>query len=117
MKRSFLIAVSVLFTTHISSAVASSQATPVVQSSLTSSPQRPLLRQVHTAMKQQWQKIAMDQKNGKLTAEQAMALRNHLKTIRKQVGSYFKGNSNHELTSDQASQINQQLQTNAQSIP
>lgn len=68
-------------------------------------------------MKQQWQKIAMDQKNGKLTVELAVTLRNNLKTIRKQVGFYFKNNPIHDLTSEEASQVNQQLQSNAQSIP
>jgi hypothetical protein len=71
MKRSFLIAVSVLFTTYTSSAMAGSQSTPAVKSFLTSSSPRSLLRQVHMAMKQQWQKIALDQRNGKLTSEQA----------------------------------------------
>lgn len=116
MKRPFFIAISAFLVT-CSSMAANLQPTPVVKFSLISSSQRPLLRKVHTAMKQQWQKIAIDQKNGKLTVQQAVTLRNNLKTIRKQVGSYVKGNANHELTSDQASQINQQLQTNAQSIP
>lgn len=117
MKSQFFIAVSVLFAAFASSMATASQPTPAVNSSVTSSTQRPLFLQVHTTMKQQLQKIAIDQKNGKLTTEQAITLRKNLKTIRKQVGSYSKSNPNHELTTDQASQTNQQLQTNAQSIP
>ncbi len=117
MNRQFFFAASILFVAYASSVVAAFQPTPAVNSSVTSSTQHPLFLQIHTAMKQQLQKIAIDQKNGKLTTEQAITLRKNLKTIRKQVGSYSKSNPNHDLTSDQASKVNQQLQTNAQSIP
>jgi len=117
MNRLIISAVSVLLITYASSVGAANQPTPVTSPGGKSLTPHPLLHQVNLEMKQQWQKIMIDQKNGKLSTSQAKTLRENLTAIRKQVGSFSKNNPNHELTNDQASQINQQLQTNAQTIP
>ena len=96
---------------------AATQPTPVTSNSGKTLTPHPLLHQVNLEMKQQWQKIMVDQKEGKLTVDQGNALRKTLTGIRKQVATDFKNSPNHELTAGQAAQINQQLQTNAQSIP
>jgi hypothetical protein len=113
----FCFAASVLFVSFTALAVAATQPTPVINQPVKPPKTNPLLYQVNIAMKQQMRKIGEDQKGGKLTVDQAKTLRNNLKTIRKQVANYFKSNPNRELTADQAAQINQQLQTNSQSIP
>jgi hypothetical protein len=117
MNRLFINAVSVLLISYASSVGATNQPTPVANSGGKSLTPHPLLHQVNLEMKQQWQKIMIDQRNGKLTVDQAKSLRQKLSDIRKQVAVDFKGSATHELTADQSSQINQQLQTNAQSIP
>jgi len=117
MKSLFISAVSVLLVSYAASVGAANQPTPIANPGGKSLTPHPLLHQVNIEMKQQWQKIMIDQKNGKLTVDQAKALRQKLSDIRKQVATDFKSSANHELTADQASQINQQLQTTAQSIP
>ncbi len=91
--------------------------TPVSNNTFKPSNPKPQLLLVNKNLKAQWLKITTDQRDGKLTAAQAKTLRENLKATRKQVSSFYKGNSNHDLTSDQTNQINQQIQTNAQSIP
>ncbi len=117
MNRLIISAISVLLISYAASLCATTQPTPVANPGGKSLTPHPLLHQVNIEMKQQWQKIMIDQKNGKLTVDQAKALRQKLSDIRKQVATDFKGSATHELTADQSSQINQQLQTTAQSIP
>jgi hypothetical protein len=117
MKRLLLATASLLFVSYASAVGAASQPTPGVNPSVKASAIHPLLHQVNTEMKEQWKKVMADQKGGKLTVDQAKALRQKLSDIHKQVVTDFKANPNHELTAEQAAQINQQLQTNAQSIP
>ncbi len=117
MKRLFFITALILFASYALSVKAANQPTPGTNLSGNSATPHPLLRQVNLAMKQQWQKIMADQKSGKLTLDQSKALREKLKDIHTQEVGFFKNDPNHELTSDQAAQLNQQLQTTAQSIP
>jgi hypothetical protein len=117
MKRLFFIAASVLLVSYAVSVGAAPQPTPAMINNGKNLTPHPLLHQVNLEMKQQWQKIMLDQKDGKLTPDQAKAVRQTLIGIRKQIATDFKNSPTHELTADQAAQINQQLQTNAQSIP
>lgn len=117
MKRLFFIAVSVLLVSYAVTVGAATQPTPVFSNTGKALTPHPLLHQVNLEIKQQWQKIMIDQKDGKLTPDQAKAVRQTLVGIRKQIATDFKNSPNHELTANQAAQINQQLQTNAQLIP
>ena len=53
--------------------------------------------------------IARNQKSGKLTQGQAQALRIKVKAIRIQEFQFMKSNGNKQLTTDQISQLNQQV--------
>lgn len=117
MKRLFFIAASVLLVSYAAIVGAAPQPTPAMINNGKNLTPHPLLHQVNLELKQQWQKIMIDQKDGKLTVDQGKTLRQTLVGIRKQIATDFKSDANHELTADQAAKINQQLQTNAQSIP
>lgn len=61
--------------------------------------------------------ISRDLKAGKLTKDQAKALKGQVEAIRKQEIADLKQNGTKTLTDDQANQLNQQLNTLSRSIP
>jgi hypothetical protein len=69
MKRLSIFAVSVLVVSYVTIAGAATQPTPIANTSGKALSPHPLLHQVNLEMKQQWQKIMIDQKAGKLTPE------------------------------------------------
>jgi len=54
---------------------------------------------------------------GKLTKDQAKALKAQVETIRKQEITFLKQNGTKALTDDQVNQLNEQLNTLSKSIP
>ncbi len=76
----------------------------------------PLTHQVNSRIRDQWMLIQQGLKSGKLTKEQATALRGSLKSVRVQEVSFFKQNGNHDLTSAQQSQLNGMLDKNSSEL-
>lgn len=70
-----------------------------------------------TRIRQQNIQISRDLKAGKLTKDQAKALRDQVEAIRKQEIADLKQNGTKTLTDDQVNQLNQQLNTLSRSIP
>ena len=61
--------------------------------------------------------IQRELKLGKLTKDQAKALKGQVEAIRKQEITFLKQNNSKVLTDDQLNQLNQQLNTLSKSIP
>jgi hypothetical protein len=97
--------------------VAANQPTPAIQPSGSPSVAHPILHQINVEIGQHWRNIWDDRKNGKLTPDQAAALDAKLKEIHNQKVAFLKSNGVRELTTEQAAQLHQQMQTIAQSIP
>jgi hypothetical protein len=118
MKGLIFISASVLLVSYAVSLVAANQPTPVAISNGTHLTTHPLLQQINHEMNQQWKKIQLDEKSGKLTPDQSKALRKKRLDTIKQIAAVLESNANNQdLTADQAAQIFKQLKINAQSIP
>jgi hypothetical protein len=63
---------------------------------------------------EQWRLISVGEKSGKITQKQAKDLRADLKSIHKKAANYLRASSNHQLTSDQESQLKALLDKNSQ---
>lgn len=68
-------------------------------------------------LRQQNIQISRGQQAGKLTKDQAKALRGQVEAIRKAEIADLKANNSKTLTDDQVNQLNQQLNTLSKSIP
>ena len=68
-------------------------------------------------LRQQNIQIQRDLRLGKLTKDQAKALKAQVETIRKQEITFLKQNGTKTLTDAQVTQLNQQLNTLSKSIP
>jgi len=68
-------------------------------------------------LRQQNIQIQRDEKAGKLTKDQAKALKGQVEAIRKAEIADLKQNGTKTLTDDQVNQLNQQLNTLSKSIP
>jgi hypothetical protein len=69
----------------------------------------PNLHQINLRIREQKKLIQTGLKSGKLTEQQAISMRNDLKSVRQQELVLFKETGNHELTTTQQSQFNQIL--------
>jgi len=69
----------------------------------------PRIHEVHHRMRDINDRIIQGVKSGKLTKEQAQALRQQLKAIQQEMEADYKTNGKRELTEDQQKQQNQEL--------
>jgi polyhydroxyalkanoate synthesis regulator phasin len=76
----------------------------------------PRIHEVHKRMKMQLARIDAGVKSGKLTTEQAQALRSQLKAVQAQMDADYQANGNKVLTEDQKAQLNQMLDQNSKVI-
>jgi hypothetical protein len=76
----------------------------------------PRIREVRVRMHDQLARIKAGVKSGKLTKDQAQALRASLKAVRVQMQADFSTNGSKELTPDQLVQLNQMLDANSKTI-
>jgi hypothetical protein len=102
--------------------VSSSGSSPSSTSSSSSGASIPprTLSPLHQLSQKTWHQmiqIQMDLKSGKMTQAQAKTVRAQIKAVREQELGFLKANGNHQLTGDQFTQLNGQLDTVNQSIP
>ncbi len=76
----------------------------------------PRIKEVHARMHDQMIRVRAGVKSGKLTKEQAQALKASLKAVRAQMQADFTTNGKKELTPDQLAQLNQMLDANSKTI-
>lgn len=76
----------------------------------------PLVRQFNTRLKNQLMLIQAGLKSGKLTNNQAAALRASLVSARQQELAFFSQNGTHNLTAAQQSQLNALLNANSATL-
>lgn len=112
MKRLFFITASVFLFSYASSVIATTQPNPIVKPSSTPLTQSPT-NKVGLRLMNQWQLVAIDMKNGKITQAQAVSIRADLKSIHKQQSTFLKASANHQLTANQTSQLNSLLDQNS----
>jgi ribosome recycling factor len=85
-------------------------------SGVTMKPKTPM-EKLNIRLRQQNIQIQRDLKAGKLTKDQAKALKAQVEAIRKREIADLKQNGTKTLTDDQVNQLNQQLNTLSKSIP
>lgn len=88
---------------------------PLLAATVQSTP-IPLTHAINVRLATQWKEIQTDLRNGKIRPQQAFALKTTLKKVRLQEITFFKQNNNHELTTDQQTQLNAILDQNEQAI-
>lgn len=76
----------------------------------------PHLRQIDKRLRAQYMLISKGVKEGKITQSQGSGLKASLKSVHQQAVSFFKANSDHELTADQQGQLNSLLDKNSQAL-
>jgi hypothetical protein len=76
----------------------------------------PRIHEVRTRIADQYARIKAGLKSGKLTEDQAKALRVQLKAVHDQMMADFQTNGKRELTEDQLKQLNQMLDENSSTI-
>jgi len=79
-------------------------------------PAHPRIHEVHQRMKMQEVRIEKGVQSGKLTSEQAQAMRAQLKAVQGQMEADYQANGKRELTEDQKAQLNQMLDQNSKAI-
>ena len=109
MTRFATIAALALFVGASSLALADGTAAP-------GKPSHPMIKEVHVRMHDQMMRIKEGVKSGKLTKDQAKALREVLKSVKTQMDADFQQNGKKELTEDQVKQLNQMLDENSKTI-
>jgi septal ring factor EnvC (AmiA/AmiB activator) len=76
----------------------------------------PRIHEVHHRMKDINERIKEGVKSGKMTKEQAAALRQQLKSIQEEMEADYKTNGKRMLTEDQKKQLNQELDQISKSV-
>jgi hypothetical protein len=76
----------------------------------------PQAHQINLRLRNQWMLVQQGLKSGKFTKAQGTTYRASLKAIREQEVGFFKQNKNHELTTDQVSQLNTALNQNSSTL-
>lgn len=76
----------------------------------------PQAHQINLRLRNQWVLVQKGIKSGKFTKEQGATYRASLKAVREQEVGFFKQNKNHELTTDQVSQLNTTLNQNSSAL-
>jgi hypothetical protein len=76
----------------------------------------PQAHQINLRLRNQWMLVQKGIKSGKFTKEQGATYRASLKAVREQEVGFFKLNKNHELTTDQVTQLNTALNQNSSSL-
>src|SRR5260221_11868244 len=79
-------------------------------------PPHPLAQQINKRLRTQLKLIQKGLRTGKLTKEQAISLRESIKSTRQQMLPFLKQNGNFELTTDQQKQLNRGLDSNSSTI-
>ncbi len=79
-------------------------------------PPHPLAQQINKRLRTQLKLIQKGLRTGKLTKEQAISLRESIKSTRQQMLAFLKQNGNFELTTDQQKQLNRGLDSNSSTI-
>jgi small-conductance mechanosensitive channel len=78
--------------------------------------EHPRIREVHQRLMRQRVRIAAAVKAGKMTQDEAKPLMDKVKAIREEMRSDIKSNGKTELTDEQFSQLNQELNANSDAI-
>ncbi len=114
MKKLIVLALSSLFLIPAGFALADGTQAPAIRPAVAHP--HPRIREVHWRMKNQLLRIHEGVKTGKLTKQQAQALRQQLKSIQKEMFADYQANGKRELTEDQLKQLNQELNEISKSI-
>lgn len=77
---------------------------------------KPNLHQINTRLRAQWKLIQQGVKSGKVTKDQASALRSDLKSVRQQEVGFIKQDGKQDLTTDQVSQLSALLDKNSTTL-
>ncbi len=114
MKNLFFVLTLILLFSCASNAKAANQQTTGTNPSGMSGAINPPVNPTGIRIMNQWKLITTGLKSGKLTEQQAVILRDSLKSIHKQQSTFLRTNTNHQLTSDQQSQLDTLLDKNSQ---
>lgn len=115
MKRTFRFSFAVMIlVSTIYAWAARPVVTPVVNAVSHPAQKHPRIHQIVQRILNQFHLTALDEKNKKITQQQATEIRASLKSIHQQQVTDLKTNTNHELTSEQQSEMNSQLDKNSQ---
>lgn len=109
MKKLFACILALLFVSTAGSLVAQDTATAP-------KPAHPRIHEVHARMKEQMKRIDAGVKSGKLTPDQAKALKDQIKAVQAQMEADYQANGKRELTDDQKAQLNQMLDQSSKMI-
>lgn len=74
----------------------------------------PNASQVSERLLKLWHLVAKDLKSDKLTKDQAVSIKTDLRSIHQQEVAFIEQNGNHELTADQQSQLNAEMDKDSQ---
>lgn len=75
----------------------------------TPTPTHPNVHQINFKIKSEWQQTELGEKEGKITSAQENTLKTSLKSVHEQEIAFVKENGNHELTSEQTTQLDSTL--------
>jgi hypothetical protein len=89
-------------------------ATPTVKNSSVTS--NPFTHEVHMRIENQWLRVQLREKTGKLTKDQAVTLRADLKSIRAKELAFYKQNKKHQLTANQENNLHEMLNKNSKTL-
>jgi hypothetical protein len=117
MNKTFILVLSLSVFCPTGFAFAANTQQPVPTPSLKTGGPRQNMLQINMRFSDQWKKISVEQKSGKISSEQVKSLIGSLKSIHIKERTFLRQDGRNDLTADQTSELNQLLDANEPSIP